>query len=193
LTHHCESRSYQVTCSLWILIFKHIIFKIHSGHYPKIIWIPSIIIMDNHECRARTKISISEIFQSRKNFHLPSRENVFIHEEVVMTSWHANLNHLPFTLPTLLENKTSRLVEYRQNTDRQTDKPNHKAGLLPAKNWGFIKTKISRVRMKSFWKMTIRQRGYTSEHLTGSYDSSILWDTKRMRRHTPIHLFCTVM
>ena len=59
-------------------------------------------------------------FQSRTNFHLPSRENVFIHEEVVMTSWHANLNHITFTLPTLLENKTSRLVEYRiQNTDRQ--------------------------------------------------------------------------
>jgi hypothetical protein len=52
-----------------------------------------------------------------------------------MTSWHANLNHLPFTLPTLLENKTSRLVEYRIQTEyRQTDKPNHKAGLLPAKN-----------------------------------------------------------
>ena len=58
-------------------------------------------------------------FQSRKNFHLPSRENVFIHEEVVMTSWHANLNHITFTLPTTLENKTSRLVDI-QNTDGQT-------------------------------------------------------------------------
>ena len=35
-----------------------------------------------------------------------------------MTSWHANLNHITFTLPTLLENKMSRLVEYRQNTYR---------------------------------------------------------------------------
>ena len=60
-----------------------------------------------------------EKFQSRKNFHLPSRENVFIHEEVVMTSWHANLNHITFTLPTLLENKTSRLVDRIQNTDIQ--------------------------------------------------------------------------
>jgi hypothetical protein len=43
---------------------------------------------------------------------------------------------LPFTLPTLLENKTSRLVDIQTyiHTYIQTDKPNHKAGLLPAKN-----------------------------------------------------------
>jgi hypothetical protein len=38
-----------------------------------------------------------KMFNGKNNF-LWMDENIFIHEEVVMTSWHANLNHITFTL-----------------------------------------------------------------------------------------------